>query len=131
MSLKLTGLLHAAVIVTDLDRSVEFYSQVIGLERIDRDLKYPGAWYQIGGAQVHLIVDANYQYPRSIDLEASTRHPHIALGTEDLAGVKSRLLAADYPVKMSNSGRAALFVLDPDGNAIEFSEHTPDAHAIA
>jgi glyoxylase I family protein len=120
--IEFTHLLHVAVIVTDLDRSIEFYSQVIGLERIDRSLKYPGAWYQIGEAQVHLIVDSNYQNPRSIDLQASTRHPHLAIGVKDLAAVKSQLTAANCIVKMSNSGRAAIFTQDPDGNAIEFTQ---------
>jgi glyoxylase I family protein len=113
--------LHIAVMVNDLDRAVKFYSDLLGLERIDRSLKYPGAWYQIGDVQIHLIVDANYRSDRHIDLTVSTRNPHIALGVRDLDAAKQKLLMANCIVKMSNSGRAALFTQDPDGNAIELT----------
>jgi glyoxylase I family protein len=118
--LKITNCLHAAVLVTNVERSIEFYGNILGLQRIDRVLKYPGAWYQIGDFQIHLIEDKNHQ--THIDLHASTRNPHIALGVSDLAAAKQQLLAANCVVKMSNSGRAALFTQDPDGNAIELTQ---------
>jgi catechol 2,3-dioxygenase-like lactoylglutathione lyase family enzyme len=40
--------LHTAILVTDLERSEYFYSQVLGLNKVERPLKYPGVWYQIG-----------------------------------------------------------------------------------
>lgn len=49
------------------------------------------------------------------------RLPHVALGVEDLEAVKARLLQAGYEVQPSASGRAAVFVRDPDGNVIELS----------
>jgi glyoxylase I family protein len=118
--IEIISCLHAAVVVADLDRAVEFYSGVLGLSRVDRSLNYPGAWYQIGAVQLHVIEDRNYQAP-AIDLHLSTRNPHIAFGVGDLAAAKERLSAANCVVKMSNSGRAALFTQDPDGNAIELT----------
>jgi glyoxylase I family protein len=120
--IEIVGCLHAAVLVSKLERSIEFYEGILGLSRIDRSLNYPGAWYQIGDVQIHLIEDVNYQSP-NIDLLKSTRNPHIALGVRDLTAAKEQLLAANCIVKMSNSGRAALFTQDPDGNAIELIEH--------
>jgi glyoxylase I family protein len=119
--IEVTSCLHAAVMVANVDRSIEFYSSILGLERIDRSLKYPGAWYQIGDFQIHLIEDVNYRQSGEIDLQKSTRNPHIALGVRDLDAAKQQLLAANCAVKMSNSGRAALFTQDPDGNAIELT----------
>jgi catechol 2,3-dioxygenase-like lactoylglutathione lyase family enzyme len=119
--IEVTNYLHAAVIVSDLDRAVKFYGGVLGLNRIDRSLKYPGVWYQIGDVQLHLIVDVDYRATHKIDLARSTRNPHIALGVRDLEVAKQQLLAANCVVKMSNSGRAALFTQDPDGNAIELT----------
>jgi glyoxylase I family protein len=119
--IEITSCIHTATIVSNLDRSIEFYSGILGLQRVDRALKYPGAWYQIGDFQIHLIEDANYRAGEKIDLQVSTRNPHIALGVRDLEAAKQQLLAANCVVKMSNSGRAALFTQDPDGNAIELT----------
>jgi glyoxylase I family protein len=124
--MKIVSCLHAAVMVSDLARSIEFYTGILGLARIDRDLKYPGAWYQIGDFQIHLIENVNYRASHDIDLMVSTRNPHIALGVQDLAQAQQRLLAAHCVVKMSNSGRAALFTQDPDGNAIELTLVDPE-----
>ncbi len=118
--IKVTNCLHVAVVVSNLNRSIEFYSNILGLKKVDRDLKYPGIWYQLDDLQIHLIEDLDYQ-PPVIDLNKSTRHPHIALGIRDLEVAKQQLLAANCVVKMSNSGRAALFTQDPDGNAIELT----------
>jgi glyoxylase I family protein len=120
--IEIVACLHAALLVSNLERSIEFYEGILGLSRIDRSLNYPGAWYQIGDLQIHLIEDGNYR-SSNIDLIKSTRNPHIALGVRDLTAAKQQLIAANYIVKMSNSGRAALFTQDPDGNAIELLEH--------
>lgn len=119
--IEIVGCLHAAIMVSNLDRSTEFYSNILGLTKVDRDLNYPGIWYQIGDFQIHLIEDTNYQPNTDIDLTKSTRNPHIALGIRDLDSAKEQLLAANCVVKMSNSGRAALFTQDPDGNTIELT----------
>ena len=119
--IEIIGYLHAAVVLSNLDRAIEFYTNILGLERIDRQLKYPGAWYQIGDFQLHLIENTNERYSDNINLNISTRNPHIALAVRDLDAAKQQLLASNCIVKMSNSGRAALFTQDPDGNAIELT----------
>jgi glyoxylase I family protein len=119
--IQVTSCLHVAVMVSNLDRSTKFYSDILGLQPVDRTLKYPGIWYQLGEFQIHLIEDINYQTNNKIDLMVSTRNPHLALGVRDLDAAKQKLLAANCVVKMSNSGRAALFTQDPDGNVLELT----------
>ena len=119
-AIEIVNCLHFAVMVSDIDRAITFYSDILGLNRIERLLNYPGAWYQLGEIQLHVIEDKNLQ-ASNIDLIKSTRNPHIALGVRDLDIARQQLIAANCIVKMSNSGRAALFTQDPDGNAIELT----------
>jgi glyoxylase I family protein len=119
--IQVVSCLHVAIVVSNLERSLEFYTQILGLNRVDRSLNYPGAWYQIGDFQIHLIEDTTARANLDIDLMKSTRNPHIALAIQDLDAAKQQLLAANCVVKMSNSGRAALFTQDPDGNTIELT----------
>lgn len=117
----ITQCLHAAILVSDLERAEHFYSNVLGLPKVERSLKYPGVWYQLGQFQIHLIeapeVPSRLQNP-----EKWGRNPHIALAVEDINAAKSQLLSHNYPIQMSASGRAALFTQDPDGNIIELSQ---------
>ncbi|BCX13407.1 MAG: glyoxalase [Thermosynechococcus sp.] len=112
--------LHVAINVTDLERAAAFYEGLLGLTPVDRPLKFPGRWYQIGAVQIHLI-----QAQKVVDTcqdQRWGRNPHFALGVTDLASLEQRLVAAQIPCQRSASGRAAIFVADPDGNLIELSQ---------
>ncbi|MGL5804191.1 MAG: VOC family protein [Xenococcaceae cyanobacterium] len=118
--MKILQCLHTAIVVSNLEKAENFYSNVLGLFKIDRTLKYPGIWYQIGDYQLHLIVDPNSK-PNLHNDEKWGRNPHIAFATDNLDELKLQLENSAYPFQMSASGRAALFVHDPDGNVIEIS----------
>lgn len=119
--MQITQCLHSAILVSNLERAESFYGQVLGLEKVDRALKFPGAWYQIGDFQIHLIV-ANSVPSDLSNPEKLGRNRHIAFSVANLEAAKAELLAHKYPVQMSASGRTALFVQDPDGNIIELGE---------
>ena len=119
--MKITRCLHTALLVSDLERSEQFYGSVLGLEKVDRTLRFPGAWYEIAGFQIHLMV-ANQLDNALNNPEKWGRNRHIAFSVADLDGAKEQLLAHHCPIQMSASGRAALFTQDPDGNVIELGE---------
>ena len=49
-------LVHASVRITDLRRSQDFYEGLLGFRQASRpDLGFPGAWYDLGQGQLHLI----------------------------------------------------------------------------
>ena len=112
--------LHVAVQVSELDAAEHFYSEVIGLQKVERNLTFPGTWYQIGDFQLHLIVSDWAKNP--IREDKWGRHPHVTFAIHDLDGVKQSLSEQNIPFQMSSSGRAALFVKDPDGYSIELIE---------
>jgi catechol 2,3-dioxygenase-like lactoylglutathione lyase family enzyme len=119
--MQITQCLHAAVLVSDLEKAEHFYSNVLGLSKVERVLKYPGAWYQVGDFQIHLMVDSSIQ-PKLQNPEKWGRNPHVALSVADLDAAKTQLLDHSCEMQMSASGRAALFTQDPDGNIIELSQ---------
>lgn len=119
--MQITQCLHAALLVSNLEKAEHFYGNVLGLSKVERSLKYPGAWYQVGNFQIHLIVDSSIQ-PKLRNSEKWGRNPHVALAVADLDAAKTQLLAHGYSSQMSASGRAALFTQDPDGNIIELSQ---------
>lgn len=119
--MQITQCLHTAVIVRDLEKAEHFYGNVLGLSKVERVLKYPGAWYQVGEYQIHLIVDSSIE-PKLQNPEKWGRNPHVALSVADLDAAKTQLSAHGCSTQMSASGRAALFTQDPDGNIIELSQ---------
>ena len=115
---------HASLIVANLDRSLVFYSEILGLQQVDRpDLGFPGAWFQLGDQQIHLLELENPD-PIVGRPEHGGRDRHVALNALSLASVQNALNKAGIDYTMSKSGRRALFCRDPDGNAIEIIERT-------
>lgn len=114
-------ILHASVIVKDTAKSLAFYNGVLGLP-IDPqrpDLGYPGAWLKVSDTQqIHLL-----ELPNPDSMEGRPEHGgrdrHIALGTDQLDGIITKLTAHRLSYTLSRSGRKALFCRDPDGNALE------------
>ncbi|MEB3338069.1 MAG: VOC family protein [Leptolyngbyaceae bacterium] len=119
--MQITRSLHAALLVTDLERAEHFYGTILGLPKVERVLKFPGTWYQIGDFQIHLIVAPSVKSDR-VNEEKWGRNRHLALAVADIEVAKAQLLAHDCPIQVSASGRAALFTQDPDGNLIELGE---------
>jgi catechol 2,3-dioxygenase-like lactoylglutathione lyase family enzyme len=119
--MQITRSLHAAILVSDLERAEHFYGRVLKLSKVDRSLKFPGAWYEVAGFQIHLIL-AESGAGELQNHEKWGRNRHIAFSVANLEVAKEHLLANGCPFQTSASGRAALFIQDPDGNVIELSE---------
>jgi glyoxylase I family protein len=106
---------HAAVRITDLGRSREFYEGLLGLRQAARpDLGFPGAWYDVGGGQLHLI-----QQGKIFD-DIDPTDSHLALAVDSLADVRRTLEARGIPYR--DFGGPQLWIRDPDGNVIELCE---------
>jgi catechol 2,3-dioxygenase-like lactoylglutathione lyase family enzyme len=119
--MKISQFLHSAILVSDLEKSRYFYSEVLNLKQIERSLTFAGIWYQVGEYQLHLIA-ANQVTLDTVNEEKLGRNRHLAFLIEDIEVAKQRLTDYDYSFQMSSSGRAALFVKDPDGNIIELNQ---------
>jgi len=114
------GILHASVLVADLDASLNFYRDTLGMivDPSRPELGYPGAWLAVGDQQIHLLQcpnpDAGIRRPAH-----GGRDRHTAITVSDLDALSARLEAAGIAFSRSRSGRAALFCRDPDDNTLE------------
>lgn len=125
MDMKISALLHATFLSSDLDKSRAFYEGILGLcpDPKRPNMSFEGVWYDIAvNQQIHLMLlpDPEAGLPRPAH---GGRDRHIALSVSGLAQLKTKLDAAGIHCTLSQSGRPALFCRDPDGNALEFVEH--------
>lgn len=111
---------HYNIAPRDLDTTVRFYTEIIGLTNGYRPpFGVPGAWLYCGDrAVVHLLPLANAK-------DAPTgRLDHIAFWATDLPGIVENLRRHDYPFQVRtipSAGIHQLFVRDPDGIQVELS----------
>ena len=121
--MKISKLLHASLLIADLDRSRAFYEGILGLvpDAGRPDLGFPGVWYSMGNGQIHLICQPNPD-PVSGRPEHGGRDRHTALAVDGWDELRRQLDAAGIVYTLSRSGRRALFVRDLDGNALELME---------
>ena len=117
------GLHHVSLIVANWRHCLAFYRDVLGLEIDDTrpKLGFPGVWLRIGHQQVHLL-ELDNPDPITARPAHGGRDRHTAVAVRDLDGFVRRLERAAIPYTLSQSGRRALFCLDPDGNAWELIE---------
>lgn len=115
--------LHATLLVEDIGKAEQFYEGLLGLTPLQRNLSFEGRWYQVGTVQLHLIT-ANHVVDDLILPEKWGRNRHLAFAIDDLSVIQQKLETAGYDYQHSSSGRAAVFVRDPDGNLIELLQVT-------
>lgn len=117
---EIVSFLHASLMVADLAKSRHFYEDLLGLKPSPArpEMSFAGIWYDIGGAQIHLI---NLPNPDPVAQRPAHggRDRHTALGVIDFESLRIRLENAGLDYTLSQSGRRAMFVRDPDGNALE------------
>jgi len=131
---EILALAHVSLLVRDLDRARVFYEDLLGLQANPArpELGFPGIWYRIGAAEIHLLCLPNPD-PVVGRPEHGGRDRHVAFQVNDLAPFRARLDAAGLPYSLSRSGRAALFCRDPEGNAVELIGPTfqvPDDYLV-
>jgi catechol 2,3-dioxygenase-like lactoylglutathione lyase family enzyme len=120
--MKTNDLNHVALHVENLELSMEFYGEKLGLEAIARpDFDFPGAWYRLGQFQeLHLIAG------RTAVVNSSTRGSHFALGVADMEEAESFLTSRGIehtPRQTRPDGAFQIYIEDPDGYWIEFCQN--------
>ncbi|ASW43567.1 lactoylglutathione lyase [Clostridium isatidis] len=119
------AMLHTCIRVKDLNASLKFYKEALGLFETRRK-DFPEHKFTLvylsneeGGYEIELTY--NYDVEKPYDL--GNGFSHIAVGTEDLEGMREKHIALGYevtPLKgLPGSAPTYYFVTDPDGYKIE------------
>jgi len=125
-ALALTGLNHVSFPVRDLERSLVFYRDLLGLVPIPRpDLPFPGAWLGRNGIQVHLIVPPEGAPLGSPPPSLNPLGGHIAFAIDDYDAVIAMLRSAGIETLEAGSEVGQLWIRDPDGHLIELIASRP------
>jgi len=109
---------HVSLNVSDVERSVAFYCDVLGLSELPRPrLRNPGAWLDAGnGRQIHLI---RADVPDDLG-------QHVSFAVADLDATVAALTDAGVrissPVHVGDTALRQSFANDPDGNRLEFTQ---------
>lgn len=112
--MRIQGIHHHSVVVTDLPRARAFYREVLGLQEVPKPptFGFSVAWFQIGDQQIHLLQAKEADVPGA---------RHVALHVDDIAEARARLSGLGYRVSetVGIPGADRFFTTDPDGNQIE------------
>lgn len=121
--------IHSMIRVLDLEKSLKFYDEVLGLKESHR-LDFPDfALVYLRNAQNDFEVELTLNKGRTEAYTHGTGYGHIGVVVPDVTARRAELAAAQYectPVKEFKRGDELLarffFIQDPDGYKIEVLE---------
>ncbi len=126
-------LLHTMLRVFDLEKSVDFYTRLLGM-RILRKREVPEGKYTLvfvgyGEETETSVLELTYNWDQKEPYTLGSAYGHIAIGVPDIYGTCERLGAEGVkitrppgPVKFGTTLIA--FIEDPDGYKIELIQRT-------
>jgi lactoylglutathione lyase len=145
----IAGLHHFSIACSDADRSLAFYRDLFGLELISDRVVEAGGFVEevtgVAGARVRIVhlsgYGANFELLEYMEPRGETRarepnhagSAHVCFIADDLDALRASLSSHGVkirsrdgaPVKVvggPNDGGRALYLEDPDGNAVEIVE---------
>lgn len=131
----ITKVNHIAIIVSDVGRSLAFYTDVIGFQQIRRpNFDRHGAWLTMGNLELHLIKGRPVVHDGE-DLIVS----HVALETEHPDAVLDKLISMGVPFrqnvsvpdpKKSAENNGAEDFSSSTGKVIQFFVRDPDGYYL-
>jgi glyoxylase I family protein len=148
--MSVAGLDHVSVTVSDLDRSLRFYQELLGLPLLSRgeitaphldqiiglDQPVTLRWAELDLRNGQILELFQYVEPKGEPLVQRTADPgssHFALRVDDVHQLHARLTESgvtcrSQPVQIPSgdwAGARAVYVLDPDGATVELVQDAP------
>ncbi len=122
---------HVALVVADVERSRQFYMQVLGMQEVPRpeNFDFPGAWLQTNNFLVHLIGEDRKGLTKQVNPgyaagELAIGHAtHVAFEVDDLEEAMQHLHSQGVEIaggpRPRGDGVQQLYICDPDGYVVE------------
>lgn len=117
--------LHTMIRVADLDKSIEFYTKVLGMKELERheNQEYRYTLVFVGYEQGGMTIELTYNWDTN-EYEMGNAFGHLALGVEDIYSACADIKAlggnvSREPGPVLGGTTHIAFVKDPDGYAIE------------
>ncbi|OSP50248.1 lactoylglutathione lyase [Aeromonas hydrophila] len=120
-------ILHTMLRVGDLQRSIDFYTRVLGMKLLRKsensEYKYTLAFVGYGDEKDEAVIELTYNWGVS-EYELGSAYGHIALEADDIYATCEALHAAGAkitrePGPVKGGTTVIAFVEDPDGYKIE------------
>jgi len=124
--------LHTMLRVGDLQRSIDFYTKIVGMdllrttERADQGYTLAFVAFRGGNRNGEAEIELTYNHGTS-EYDLGTAYGHIALGVDSVAATCERIRAAGgnitrEPGPVKGGTTVIAFVEDPDGYKVELIE---------
>jgi len=120
-------LLHSMIRVSDLDKSIDFYTRILGM-RLLRRKDYPGGKFTLafvgyGDESDTAVIELTHNWETS-EYEHGNAFGHIAIAANDIYALCEQIrtgggIISREPGPMKHGSTVIAFVRDPDGYAIE------------
>jgi lactoylglutathione lyase len=121
-------MMHTMIRVLDLDRSIAFYTGLLGMKLLRREAfpegKFTLAFVGYGPEDSNTVIELTYNWDQKDPYEIGSGFGHLALGVNDIYAVCDQLekQGAKIPRKpgpMKHGTTHIAFVEDPDGYRVE------------
>ena len=119
--MRILDLNHVALHVSDVAASIHFYRDVLGFTPKKRpDFNFDGAWFALGESrELHLLEGRKDPVP------SNQRAGHFAVEVDSVEEAATFLSEKGLPLhgpQTRPDGALQVFVVDPDGHWVEFTE---------
>ena len=124
-------LLHTMIRVLDLERSIAFYRDHLGMKLLHRTDyeggRFTNAFVGYGDENTHAVIELTHNWDQKEPYDKGTGFGHLAVAVPDIHATCERLEKAGVPVPrppgpMKHGTTVIAFVEDPDGYKIELVE---------
>ncbi len=124
-------ILHTMLRVGDLDKSIKFYTEVMGMQLLrtseNKEYEYTLAFLGYGDESQGAVIELTYNWGKT-EYDLGTGYGHIAIGVDDIystcdaiKAVGGNVTREPGPVKGGSTHIA--FVKDPDGYMVELIQN--------